>query len=157
MTLDTDFSAALGQRGINVTVLRAGTQKMAANPFEPLAGDTIQRLLVDLEAARNTFADSVGRYRGNRFAAQAALATQAQDYPARPLRRDTRRTLRHDEIAGIEATACGSIRPISWSTRAAMFATPLRNAAAPLSFAICSTALPDLRGDCDRMRTRHAT
>ena len=80
MTLDTDFSATLGQRGINVAVLRAGTQKMAANPFEPLAGDTIQRLLVDLEAARNTFADSVGRYRGNRFASQAALATQAQDY-----------------------------------------------------------------------------
>jgi hypothetical protein len=34
---------------------------MAANPFEPLAGDTLQRLLVDLEAARNTFAESVGR------------------------------------------------------------------------------------------------
>jgi ClpP class serine protease len=33
-----------------------------------------------LEAARNTFAESVGRYRGNRFTSQAALATEAQDY-----------------------------------------------------------------------------
>ena len=53
---------------------------MSANPFEPLAGDTIQRLLVDLEAARTTFAESVGRYRGNRFTSQGALATETQDY-----------------------------------------------------------------------------
>jgi ClpP class serine protease len=53
---------------------------MAANPFEPLADDTVQRLLVDLEAARQTFAESVGRYRGKRFTSQAALATEAQDY-----------------------------------------------------------------------------
>ena len=80
VTLHADLSAALEQRGIKVTVLRAGAQKMSANPFEPLAGDTIQRLLVDLEAARTTFAESVGRYRGNRFTSQAALATEAQDY-----------------------------------------------------------------------------
>jgi ClpP class serine protease len=79
-SIGADFSAALEQRGIKVTVLRAGAQKMAANPFEPLADDTIRRLLVDLEAARSTFAESVGRYRGNRFTSQAALATEAQDY-----------------------------------------------------------------------------
>ena len=80
VTLHADFSSALEQRGIKVTVLRAGAQKMAANPFEPLADGTIQRLLGDLEAARNTFAESVGRYRGNRFTSQAALATEALDY-----------------------------------------------------------------------------
>jgi len=80
VTLHADFSAALDQRGIKVTVLRAGTHKMAANPFEPLADDTIQRLLGDLEATRTTFAESVGRYRGKRFTSQAALATEAQDY-----------------------------------------------------------------------------
>jgi hypothetical protein len=80
VTLHADLSAALEQRGIKVTVLRAGAQKMAANPFEPLADDTIQRLLGDLEAARTTFAQNVGRYRGNRFTSQAALATEAQDY-----------------------------------------------------------------------------
>jgi hypothetical protein len=57
VTLHADLSAALEQRGTKVTVLRAGTQKMSANPFEPLAGDTIQRLLADLEASRNTFAE----------------------------------------------------------------------------------------------------
>jgi ClpP class serine protease len=80
VALHADVSAALEQQGIKVTVLRAGAQKMAANPFEPLAVDTIRRLLVDLEAARSTFAESVGRYRGNRFTSQAALATEAQDY-----------------------------------------------------------------------------
>ena len=80
VTLHVDLSAALEQRGIKVTVLRAGAQKMAANPFEPLADDTIQRLFGDLEAARTTFAESVGRYRGSRFTSQAALATEAQDY-----------------------------------------------------------------------------
>jgi ClpP class serine protease len=80
VALHADLSTALEQQGIKVTVLRAGAQKMAANPFEPLADDTIQRLLVDLEAARSTFAESVGLYRGTRFTAQAALATEAQDY-----------------------------------------------------------------------------
>lgn len=56
---------------------------LAANSFEPLADDTVQRLLVDLEAARATFAESVGRYRGSRFTSQAALATEAQDYRGR--------------------------------------------------------------------------
>lgn len=80
VALHADLSAALEQRGIKVTVLRAGAQKMAANPFEALGDETIQRLLSDLEAARNTFAESVGRYRGKRFTAEAALATEAQDY-----------------------------------------------------------------------------
>lgn len=55
VTLRADLSAALEQRGIKVTVLRAGAQKMSANPFEPLADDTIQRLLGDLEAASADF------------------------------------------------------------------------------------------------------
>lgn len=42
--------------------------------------DTIQRLLADLEAARTNFAESVGRYRGNRLTAHAALATEAHDF-----------------------------------------------------------------------------
>jgi ClpP class serine protease len=45
VTLHADLSGAFEQRGVKVTVLRAGEQKMAANPFEPLADDTMQRLL----------------------------------------------------------------------------------------------------------------
>ena len=67
-------------QGIIIGTPPAGLQKMAANPFEPLADDTVQRLLVDLEAARQTFAESVGRYRGTRLTSQAALSTEAQDY-----------------------------------------------------------------------------
>lgn len=83
VTLHADWSAALEQQGIKVTVLRAGAHKMAGNPFEALADDVAQRMIGDLEAARMTFAQSVGRYRGARFNAEAALATQAQDYRGR--------------------------------------------------------------------------
>lgn len=83
VTLHTDWSKALEQQGVKVTVLRAGTQKMAGNPFEALADDVAQRIVGDLEAARQTFAQSVGRYRGSRLTAQAALATEAQDYRGR--------------------------------------------------------------------------
>ena len=57
--------------------------KDVSKSFEPLADNTIQRLLGDLEAARTTFAESVGRYRGSRLTSQAALATEAQDYRGR--------------------------------------------------------------------------
>jgi ClpP class serine protease len=83
VTLHADWSKALEQQGVKVTVLRAGTQKMAGNPYEALHEDLAQRMVGDLEAARQTFAESVGRYRGSRFTAQAALATEAQDYRGR--------------------------------------------------------------------------
>lgn len=83
VTLHADWSKALEQQGVKVTVLRAGARKMAGNPFEALADDVAQRIVGDLEAARTTFADSVGRYRGSRLPAQAALATEAQDYRGR--------------------------------------------------------------------------
>jgi ClpP class serine protease len=83
VTLHADWSKALEQQGVKVTVLRAGTQKMAGNAFEALADDVAQRIVGDLEAARQTFAQSVGRYRGSRLTAQAALATEAQDYRGR--------------------------------------------------------------------------
>jgi signal peptide peptidase SppA len=83
VTLHTDWSKALDQQGVRVTVLRAGAHKMAGNPFEALGDEVAQRIVGDLEAARQTFAASVGRYRGSRFTAEAALATEAQDYRGR--------------------------------------------------------------------------
>jgi ClpP class serine protease len=81
--LHADWSAALERQGVRVTVLRAGAQKIAANPFEALPEASAHRIISDLEAARATFAQSVGRYRGSRFTAEAALATEAQDYRGR--------------------------------------------------------------------------
>jgi ClpP class serine protease len=83
VTLHTDWSAALERQGVKVTVLRAGAQKMAGNPFEALGEDVAQGIVSDLEAARQSFAERVGRYRGARFSAEAALATEARDYRGR--------------------------------------------------------------------------
>ena len=83
VTLHTDWSKALEQQGVKVTVLRAGAHKFAGNPFEVLPEAAANRIVSDLEAARTAFAESVGRYRGARFTAQAALATEAQDYRGR--------------------------------------------------------------------------
>jgi signal peptide peptidase SppA len=83
VTLHADWSKALEQQGVKVTVLRAGAQKMAGNPYEALSDEVAQRMVGDLQEARQTFAESVGRFRGSRFTAQAALATEAQDYRGR--------------------------------------------------------------------------
>jgi capsid assembly protease len=80
VTLHTDWSAALDQQGVKVTVLSAGAHKADGSPFEALPDAVAQRITADLEAARQTFAERVGRYRGARFTAEAALATEAQDY-----------------------------------------------------------------------------
>lgn len=80
VTLHADWSQALEKQGVKVTVLRAGAHKMDANAFEALPELVAQRIVGDLEAARQTFAKNVGRYRGSRFSAEAALATEALDY-----------------------------------------------------------------------------
>jgi capsid assembly protease len=80
VTLHTDWSAALDRQGVKVTVLRAGAHKADGSPFEALPDAVAKRITDDLEAARQTFAERVGRYRGARFNADAALATEAQDY-----------------------------------------------------------------------------
>ena len=80
VTLHADWSAALERQGVKVTVLRAGLHKMAGNPFETLGDDVAQRMIGDLEAARQSFAGLIGHYRGTRFSAEAALATEARDY-----------------------------------------------------------------------------
>jgi hypothetical protein len=69
-------------RCVQATALIIGVwdHKWRCSPFEALPDAVAQRITADLEAARQTFADRVGRYRGARCTAEAALATEAQDY-----------------------------------------------------------------------------
>lgn len=80
VVMHTDFSRKLENEGIKVTVLAAGKHKTEGNPAMPLSDDVKARVLSRLESSRQMFADAVGRYRGNRFTKEAALATEAATY-----------------------------------------------------------------------------
>jgi len=83
IALHADYSAALAQKGIKVTILHAGARKADGNPFSALPDEVAARWQASLEAARASFAGAVGRYRGARFSAERAMATEAQDYGGR--------------------------------------------------------------------------
>lgn len=80
ITLHADLSKAMEKEGVAVTVLAAGAHKADGNPYGPLPDDVAKRIKAGLETARQSFADHVGRYRGTRLPARAALATEALDY-----------------------------------------------------------------------------
>lgn len=76
----TDLSKRLENEGIKLTVLTSGARKADGHPAEPLADDTRDRLLAMMDRARESFAAAVGRGRGKRLTAQAALATEAETF-----------------------------------------------------------------------------
>jgi signal peptide peptidase SppA len=76
-TMHVDFSKALENDGVKVTILSSGAHKADGNPFEPLDPAVAKRVQADLDAGRDIFAAAVGRYRGQRLTKQMALATEA--------------------------------------------------------------------------------
>lgn len=80
ITMHVDMSQALEQRGMKVTILSAGEHKADGNPYEPLPDDVAAKIRGRLQEARQLFADTVGRFRGKRFSASAAMATEARDF-----------------------------------------------------------------------------
>ncbi len=81
LALHIDRSAALEAMGLKVTVLSAGAHKADGNPYETLPEPVATRWQAELEDKRRLFAGAVSRYRGNRLTFDAAMATEAQDYP----------------------------------------------------------------------------
>jgi ClpP class serine protease len=80
VTIHTDYSQALANKGLKVTVLTAGKFKGEGNPYEPLGEETAARIKADLEAARVEFAATVHQGRGKRLSVEQALATEADDF-----------------------------------------------------------------------------
>lgn len=80
ITLHTDYSAALADRGLKVTILAAGAHKADGNPYEPLPEAVAARIITQLQALRESFAAHVVRYRGARLTFEQAMATEALDY-----------------------------------------------------------------------------
>lgn len=80
VTLHADLSKKLENEGVKVTVISSGAHKAAGHPALPLAPEAQARVQAHVDAARDLFADAVGRFRGTRLDKRAALATEALDY-----------------------------------------------------------------------------
>lgn len=83
VSVHMDMSGALEQAGIKPTVLIAGRHKADGNPYEPLPDEVYKSWVSRLEETRTMFADAVGRYRGRRFTAAQAMATEAAVFSGR--------------------------------------------------------------------------
>ncbi|WP_420104143.1 S49 family peptidase [Bosea sp. (in: a-proteobacteria)] len=83
VVMHVDFSQALTEAGVKVTLIASGEHKVDGNPFEPLAQDVVDRLKADLDQVRGSFAEAVARGRGKSLTAKAALATEARVYSGR--------------------------------------------------------------------------
>lgn len=80
--MHADYSEALLQDGVKVTIIRAGKKKAEGNPYEPLPSDLADRWQAQVEAMREDFADTVARGRSKRITKARALATEADAFDA---------------------------------------------------------------------------
>jgi signal peptide peptidase SppA len=78
--MHVDYSQALAEKGLKVTFIYSGDHKVEGNGFEPLPDDVKAKWQKELDTSRDLFADAVGRFRGSRLTAKAALATEAAVY-----------------------------------------------------------------------------
>ncbi|MDP1669666.1 S49 family peptidase [Phaeovulum sp.] len=77
VALHTDMSGALDQKGVAVTLIHAGAQKVDANPYQPLPEAVRTRMQAELEDLRLLFAQTVADGRGDRIDVARALGTEA--------------------------------------------------------------------------------
>jgi signal peptide peptidase SppA len=78
--MHVDMSRKLENEGMRVTLITAGKHKADGNPVQPLPADVADTWRAEVEGTRQVFASKVGEYRGKRFSAADALATEASDY-----------------------------------------------------------------------------
>ena len=77
ITMHTDMSGMLAQKGVAVTLIHAGARKADANPYAALPEGIRDRLQAELEDLRILFAETVAAGRGARMTKDAVLATEA--------------------------------------------------------------------------------
>lgn len=80
--IHADYSAALENDGIKLTIVRAGKKKAEGNPYEPLPDDLLLRWQAQAETMRQKFAEVVGKARSGRITKAKVLATEADAYTA---------------------------------------------------------------------------
>lgn len=77
ITMHTDMSGMLAQKGVAVTLIHAGARKADGNPYAALPEGIRDRLQAELEDLRILFAETVAAGRGAGMTKEAALATEA--------------------------------------------------------------------------------
>lgn len=77
-----DARGKLEKEGLKVTMITSGKHKADGNPVTGASEELINRMQAESDAMRLTFADAIGRYRGQRFTSAQALATEAQHFGA---------------------------------------------------------------------------
>lgn len=80
ITMHTDMSGMLAQKGVAVTLIHAGAQKADGNPYAALPEGVRDRLQSELEDLRILFAETVAAGRGAKMSRDASLATEAAIY-----------------------------------------------------------------------------
>lgn len=76
--LHVDFSRALTQEGVTVTLIRHGDRKYEGNQYEPLTKRALQSLQADVDTVGELFCATVARNRG--LAVQAVMDMEAGTY-----------------------------------------------------------------------------
>jgi len=80
IAMHADFSAQLEKKGVKVTLITAGAHKADGHPAAPLSDAALARTQASVDATRDLFAETIGKYRGRRLDKAAALATEAMTY-----------------------------------------------------------------------------
>ncbi|MUZ81061.1 hypothetical protein GOZ78_01790 [Agrobacterium vitis] len=81
--MHADYSQALEQDGVKVTIIRSGKKKADGNPYEPLSADVADRWQAQADQMRDKFAETVAKGRKNRITKAKALASEADVYDAK--------------------------------------------------------------------------
>ncbi|WP_414901168.1 S49 family peptidase [Rhizobium cremeum] len=80
--IHADYSQALDEAGIRLTIIRAGKKKADGNPYEPLNAALAEQWQAQAEEIRQDFAETVAKGRRGRITKAKALATEAGVYDA---------------------------------------------------------------------------
>lgn len=80
--IHADYSQALDDAGIRLTIIRSGKKKADGNPYEPLNAEIADKWQGQADLIRQEFAGVVAQGRRNRITKAKALATEAAVYDA---------------------------------------------------------------------------
>lgn len=80
--IHADYSQALEQEGVRLTIIRSGEKKAEGNPYEPLGSETAEKWQRQADVMRTEFAGVVAQGRSKRISKAKALATEAGVFDA---------------------------------------------------------------------------
>ena len=81
--MHADYSQALEDAGIRVTIIRSGKNKAEGNPYEALPARIADRWQAQIDTMRDKFAETVSKGRSRRITKAKALSTEADAFDAK--------------------------------------------------------------------------